>query len=320
MPIERRIITSINEWLAWRRNDVTASVVGALFGVHEYKTIFELWNDVTGTTPPRAENKLMRRGRKWERTVADVVMEEHPDWKLRKANVYLRDPRLRLGATPDYFLTLPNGQRGVLQIKVINPMSFRRRWSETTAPQWIVLQTLVEMMLSKATFGVIAAMEVDGYNDDVHYYDVPRHAAAERRIRETVAAFWRTVESGAIPKPDYNRDGALLAAMHPHAKPGAVIDLRHDNRMPQILDERAKLKAELDAKKAALAALDTEIKQKLGENEIALVNGWTVKCKEIQVAAYEKKVEAYSYRKLDCTREEAAPEPEPAEPTKDAAA
>ena len=46
--IERWAITSEAEWLEWRRNDVTASVVGALFGLHPYETVFGLYARATG--------------------------------------------------------------------------------------------------------------------------------------------------------------------------------------------------------------------------------------------------------------------------------
>ena len=312
--IERRVINSIPEWLEWRRHDVTASVVACLFGEHEYKTIFELWSEITSGVPvAHKETKLMRRGRRWEPVVCEAVRDERPDWKLRKANVYLRDPSLKLGATPDFFLTLPTGARGVLQSKIVNPAAFRQKWTETTAPKWIVLQTLTEMMLARATFGVIAALEIGPYDEDVlHLYEVPRHPVAEKRIKDAVIAFWRAIAAGEVPKPDYARDGALIAAMHAQAKKGSVIDLRGDNRMPQILSDRARVKAEIAEKEAVLKALDTEIKDKIGENEIALVNGWTVKVPQINVDAYVREVKAYSYRKIDAKRDEAAPEPMPA--------
>jgi len=315
MPsIERRPIVSISEWLAWRRQDVTASVVGALFGVHEYKTIFGLHADVTGCGEKiTVESGVMERGRDFETGIAKRVAREHPEWKIRSPNAYFRDPALRLGATPDFLIRSRTGHRGVLQVKLVNPFSFRRRWTPDLAPQWIVLQTLVEMILTRATFGVIAAYESDGYGTRaLHYYDVSRHAKAEKRIRDAVTAFWRAVDQGEMPKPDYGRDGSLIAAMYPTAKPGSTVDLRHDNRMPEILSERAKLKAEIDAKEKALKALDAEIKDKLGENEAALCTGWSVTLKQINVNGYTKEVAAYSYRKLDCKRDEAAPEPEPA--------
>ena len=41
--IETRQITSRDEWLQWRKQDITASVIGALFNVHPYKTALQLY-------------------------------------------------------------------------------------------------------------------------------------------------------------------------------------------------------------------------------------------------------------------------------------
>jgi predicted phage-related endonuclease len=310
--VERHLIVTHAQWMDLRQHDVTASVVGSLFGVHEYKSLFELWHEITGgprvTKPP---NELMERGTDFEEAIAKRVGREHPEWKIRKARHYYRDSKLRLGATPDFLMTSRDGHRGILQVKTVNPYSFKRRWTETIAPQWIILQTLTEMILTRSTWGIIVAAEIGDNTYRRHYYEVPRNERAERRIKETVAAFWRAVDAGEVPKPDYVRDGALIAAMTMHAKKGSIVDLRTDNRMPLILSERARLKDEIEKREAQLKALETEIKDKLGENETALVNGWTVKVPEVAVAAYVREVKAYSYRKINAKRDEAAPEPQP---------
>jgi len=309
--IERRPIVSVEQWLDWRKLDVTASNVGALFGCHQYKTIFGLYADKTGGGEAQADSALMERGRDFEIAIGKRTGRDHPDWKIRPANVYFRDPELKLGATPDFFIRTRDGRRGVLQTKLVNPFSFRRYWTPELPPQWIALQTLTEMMLSRATFGLIACCESDGYGThEMHYYEVPRVAKAELRIREAVARFWQAVRIGEFPKPDYGRDGGLIAAMYPTAKPGSVVDLRHDNRMPEILSERDKLKAEIAAKTAQVEALEAELKDKVGENETALCSGWTVTLKEVK-AALVKEYTRKAYRKINAKRDEAAKEPEP---------
>ena len=51
-------------WLERRKQDITASVAGALFGVHEYTTCFELWALKSGRlNRDPEETPQMRRGR-----------------------------------------------------------------------------------------------------------------------------------------------------------------------------------------------------------------------------------------------------------------
>src|SRR5580765_3495221 len=100
--IERIPIASREEWLGLRKQDVTASAVGALFGVHPWQTIAGLHAEKCGMEMPAPdpESAVIRRGNALENVVAAEVAKERPEWQIRKNDLYLRDPRARLGATP----------------------------------------------------------------------------------------------------------------------------------------------------------------------------------------------------------------------------
>lgn len=59
-------------------------------------------------------------------------------------------------------------------------------------------------------------------------------------------------------------------------KQAARIDLRGDNRLPVLLDERERLRAELSALQASLKELDTELRAKLGDAKQMVTAGWLV--------------------------------------------
>ena len=85
-----------------RANDLTASDMGAAVGDSPFKTQLELYAEKTGHLQPKSETPVMRRGRLLEPVAVSMLREEHPDWDIRyPLNLYLRDPELRLGATPD---------------------------------------------------------------------------------------------------------------------------------------------------------------------------------------------------------------------------
>jgi predicted phage-related endonuclease len=311
--IERRTIVDEQEWLEWREQDITASVVAALFGVHPYETVYGIASRLAGLklSEPRS-SPVMSRGREFQEVVGRYLQRNHETWKIRAANVYLRDPALRLGATPDFFCTDPElGLRvnGVIEAKTVASLAFRQNWADGV-PQWIILQTLVCAMLAKAKFAIIAAMVVDPYRwpPELHEFYVPRHEEAEKRIRETVAKFWAALERKEMPAPDFARDGGLIAAMFPHTTPGKTVDLTGDNRMPDLLAERAKVKAQIADLEKFEKTLTNEIKEKIGDAEVAIVNGWRVTLKEINVK--EKITPPYTYRLLraiaDKTESEAA--------------
>src|SRR5262245_60978416 len=92
-----------------RAQDLTASDLGAAFGCDAYKTQLQLYAEKTGQLQPQADNNQMRRGRWLETAVLHAIRETHPDWDVRPVERYLRDPDLRLGATPDYFADIGDG-------------------------------------------------------------------------------------------------------------------------------------------------------------------------------------------------------------------
>jgi len=295
------------KWLSLRKRDVTASVVGALFGTHPYTSALSLYQEKNGLELPDKTNVRMRRGSRLERAVAEEVAEKRPDWKIIPAGEYLRDPDLRLGATPDFYVEGDPRGLGVLQTKVSTMRAFKAGWQkggdrqvdEIVPPFWIGLQTLTEMMLAGATWGAAAVYIDDPWNDDCHICPIARHDGAEARIREAVAKFWLDVEFGNEPAIDYARDGDLIAALYPEAVPLKSIDLTGDNMLPVILAERAELKAQIGAAQDRVIEIDNEVKAKMGDAEIAIVNGFAITFKTQSRKGYE--VKPTTFRRLNIT-------------------
>ena len=276
--IERRPIIDREEWLAWRRQDVTASTVGALFGVHPYTTALRLYAEKRGVEFLNEDNKVMRRGRWLEPAVGKAVSELRPEWKLEAPNIYLRDPEIRLGCTPDFLIHDVARGLGVLQCKTVAPSVYARDWLDgTEIPFWITLQALTEMMLAKASFGAVAVLLVDPHNMDVAILDVPRHPSSEDRIAKTVKNFWIAVQKGIEPDPDFARDADVIKVLVPREIPGKTIDLAGNNRLRAMLEQRAALMATMKEADDACSAIETEIKFLMGDAEIANgLNGWRI--------------------------------------------
>lgn len=289
MSVERFQYSTREKWLELRKQDVTASVVAALFGLHPHQTALGLFAEKTGVEMPEVDSKVLRRGRLLETAVSLAVMEDRPGWHITKAHEYLRDTAIRLGATPDFYFTDDRGRRGVLQAKTVAPNAFKAAWTAETPPTWISLQCATEMLLADAEIGAIAALVVDGWNFDLHIYDVPRNHGAERRIREAVVKFWDNVAAERPPKVDYARDDRLMQIIYPRQTPGKEIDLRGDNRIIEALETRETLMAQMKAMDAAKGEIETELREKIGDAETALVRGWRLSLKEVVVKEHLRK-------------------------------
>jgi hypothetical protein len=306
--IERYPVKDRESWLAMRGQDVTASAAGALFGVHEYQTPYGLWALKSGVISEDAEETPpMRRGRLLEPVALQFLAEERPSWKIERGAHYYRDPKSRIGATPDAYAIDPTRPGfGIVQIKTVEPGVFRKKWRSgedhgtTEPPLWIAIQAIIEATLTGASWAVVAPMVI-GFGIDLPVIDIPLNLGVMDELRPKVAAFWRLVESGKAPDPDYGRDASLIAKLY-GADDGSVVDLRGNNRIIEILDRREALKASEAIGAAAekdRKALDAEIIQLLGHAAFGtLSDGRIVEAKTVRRAAYQVKDSPYRTVKI----------------------
>jgi predicted phage-related endonuclease len=278
--IERRPIVSREAWLEWRSHDVTASDVAALFGAHPYgKTRLGLWADKRGLTEGLADSDVVRRGRWGESAVLSMLADERPDWTITTPKVYLRDRVIRLGGTPDAEAVDPERDGvGVVQCKIVAESVFDREWIAGAPPLGFQLQTLSEMALDGASWGVIAALVMERYAWRPIIFDLARNEAAEARIRAGVVQFWNDFDADLMPVLDPENDAETVKALYPKAEiKDPPLDLSGDNELPGMLQRRATLLALAKDTKAHVDLIETNVKAKLALHERATVPGWRIK-------------------------------------------
>lgn len=270
-------------WLAARRKDVTASVIGALVGVHPYTTPYGLWAEKTGLIPADdSDSPQLRRGRLLEPVAIELLREERPDWTVdyRPDNTYWRDSEARIGATPDAFATREDiFGTGCVQIKTASDHAFRENWrdpetEEIQLPLWIAAQVLIEAHLTGCTWASVVLMVV-GRGIEIHVIDVPLHAGVIRRLRAAVAEFWRMVDAGERPAPDWLRDGATVLDVHRDSVPDRK-DLTRIEGLDQIVGRY------VDSREAWRVAGETadhlkpQIIMALGPAELGFTDNWEI--------------------------------------------
>ncbi len=288
MTIERRPITDRAEWLEWRKSFVTASQVPALFGAHPYLTALRLYLEKSGVDFEDKDSPVMRRGRILEPAVGAAVAEARPDWQIEPARAFFCDPAERIAATPDFLIGGDPRGLGVLQAKTADPAVYARDWSGgSEVPFWITLQALTEAMLTNAAFAVVAVLSVDPYGLPCSIHEIERHPEAEAKILAAVLRFWGDVDRGIEPEPDYGRDAALIKILAPRETvPEKVVDLRGNNELPELLTERALLKARQASDKERCEAIETQIKFLMRDAAVATIDGWSITYKTGTVQGY----------------------------------
>lgn len=270
-------------WLLARGRDVTASQIGALFGVHPYASALELYHQKRRSLPPTGdgESAAMRRGRIFERAAVDMLAEDFPDWDITynaSSFTYFRDPEARLGATPDLIVDAPGRGVGVVQIKTVGAREYRRTWvdedGEPEAPLWIMLQATLEQYCVGGSWAAIAPLVVgDSFDVRLPIFEVPQTPGLIETMRAKSLAFWADVEAGVEPPADYERDGGLIDRLFAKADGGHEIDLIDDARVAALISARS---AAVEARREAARAIDraeAEIKHIMGDAAVAHLGG-----------------------------------------------
>jgi hypothetical protein len=271
-------------WLKLRRRDVTASVVGALFGEHEYVSAFELWAHKTGRIAKGdEESPALRRGRLLEPVAVQILREDHPDWQIEYSTseqTYFRDPAHRLGATPDVIVTCPRRGRGIVQIKTVDAGVFRRKWhpdgrdGATEPPFWIVLQSVLEAWLTGGQWAAVAPLVV-GHGLELPLIDVPLDHMPEvvGAMQERAADFWKMVEEDREPQPDYGRDGAIIEAIYAAGDDQEEIDLTADAEVEELVRDIRAWRSQVNYLVRDVEAAEARLKARMGRAEVAHMIG-----------------------------------------------
>lgn len=261
---------------AFRASVVGASEVAALFDESPWLTRFELWHrkagnvavpDFNAVVDGTPENERIYFGVKLEPVIVEAACER---WGYIPMPTPGRlDNGAGLGGHPDKLVRCPERGPGVLEVKTADWL-VAKKWGDEP-PLHYLLQSQTYQGLAGVAWGDVVVLV--GGNQLVRFqYEFRPKVYAE--IERRVAEFWRSVEAGVAPKPNYTRDGDTLAELHSDPT-DTVVDLRRDNRMPELLQEY------LDAKAAELAATcrvdaaKAEILEKLGDASAALVEGYS---------------------------------------------
>src|SRR5262245_17886387 len=163
--VETIPITDRNQWLALRRRDVTASDVAAVANFSNWRSRYRVRCEKLGLAAEEPETNIMRRGRWLEHAGLAALAELHPDWKISRAGVYLRDVEDRIGATPDG-LGEGNGAPFTIEVKatalpVYDAWEWDEEANEKKLPIEYQCQALTQAMLADVPQTIVAVLTVD---------------------------------------------------------------------------------------------------------------------------------------------------------------
>lgn len=213
-------------WLKLRMEDITSTESPALFGISPYMTLFELWHtkknkDLSGI----GENERMKWGTRLQKSIAGGIGEDN-GWNVEPFEAYVRICDLRIGSSFDYRFLLPgvdDDMSCILEIKNVDSLAFKEGWmidgDNVEAPPHIELQVQHQLLVSGYETAYIGALVGGnrvvlikrGVDEQIH-----------ESIKAKVKAFWRSIEEGIEPEPDFKRDADFIAKLYGKAEKDSV--------------------------------------------------------------------------------------------------
>lgn len=264
-------IQPLNEthWLELRAQDLTSTESPALFGISPYNTPFEVFHRkakklVVGID----ENERMKWGKRLQDAIAAGIAEDN-GWQVRRMDEYLRIPSLRMGSSYDFAI----GDDGLLEVKNVDSLAFKNGWvvedGVVEAPPHIELQVQHQLAVSGRKYVVIGALVGGNKIVQLHREPVPEIIDA---LKERVSTFWKNVDAGIAPEPDFNKDSDVIARLF-SVEPGKIFDARGNEAFVEITLEYKKAQelekqaqSAKDAAKSKLIMAYGEAEKVIGDN------------------------------------------------------
>lgn len=210
-------------WHELRAKHIGGSDVAALFGLSSFSTRWQLWQEKAGNLPAEdlSNNKAVLAGKFLEAGIAEWAAHLW-GWDIHKVEQYhTADDTPGMGATLDY--ALDNG----IPLEIKWNCGFSGDWkyeSDTIveAPEKYILQVQHQMAcyMGNPEYAWLVVL----INNEPRRMCVPRHDGIIDSIKREVSEFWRSIEAGEEPDPDFVADADAIDRLMEQV-PYAEIDI-----------------------------------------------------------------------------------------------
>tara|TARA_R100000687_G_C6443911_1_gene161914 strand:+ start:529 stop:1479 length:951 start_codon:yes stop_codon:yes gene_type:complete len=271
-------ITDKQSWLENRLLDVTSTEVSALFNLNPYQTEFELYHQKKDKLVVNIDdNERMAWGRRLEDSIA-LEFADRNKFKVEQFDVYMRNPDTRMGSSFDYKI-VSEEEPMILEIKNVDALAYRKNWIEhdeynIEPPEHIALQLQHQLEITGYNVGYIVAL-VGG--NTMKVVKSKRDPEIGKLLKEKVKNFWKKIQSGTEPNPDYTKDAQYIMKNLCNQADASLI-LNADEDMDKLIDEYNivnKEYASLSKTRDAIKAQILDLSQ--NASKIISVNG-TISC------------------------------------------
>lgn len=280
----RPIPQNRDEWLKLRRSFVGGSDVASLLGLQKdtRTSAFTLYHIKRGEEqePDLSGDDRVEDGILFEDAIAQSAARREK-WTLKPGVFATDDHCPGSAATLDRCVDpgpedVANGfvGPGALEAKMVAWDVYMEDWLGDEPPFHIQLQLQQQLACTGWQWGAIVAL-VGGRYWCKRYM---RDDEVISVIREKVTEFWEMVRSDTPPAVDHRKSTlTTLKHLYPRPDESKVIDMSHDNHLPELWDRCVRLTEERKRAEKAEDEAQHDMRQLLGPNKkFLLADGRTV--------------------------------------------
>lgn len=262
------------EWLRERQKGIGGSDVGAIMGVNQYKTAFNIYLE---KTEPIIEVEKQSEAAYWGDKFEEAVAKE---FEIRTGKKVRRDNRHLVHK--DYPFMVANidrrvvGEDAILECKTANQY-LAKEWESEEVPPSYLLQVQHYLAVTGASKGYIAVL-IGGQK--FIWKEIERDKELINIIIEAEKEFWKMVQDKTPPA----LDGSSAAEKWVNEKykkvnEGETINL--DSSWRELLNQRQELKGYRDDVDKQIKEIENQLKQNIKHAEYANAPGYSISYKSV---------------------------------------
>ena len=276
------------EWLAWRRKGIGGSDVAAILGISPWRTARDLYDDKLGIASAQDDSAnwvALEMGHLLEDLVARIFSQKtgYHVFQVKKMFRHPRHPCML--ADVDYFVTLPDGNTAILEIKTTNYNARGHWWDGDTA--------IVPPYYESQGRHYMAVMDLDrvffcclyGNNEDeVEIRELHRDRDYEQEMIFLEESFWKEHILARVPPP-YTEDGELVLASLQRqfgAGDGTLPQQQLGSAETAILQKYLRYQEQKKALSVQAKEIDQTMKRLQGQIVASMGACWTAGCRDAE--------------------------------------
>jgi len=252
-------------WLRWRRSGVTGTDVAAVFGMHPYKTAYQIYQDKNNLLPEVEDNNAMKLGRDMESIVAKWFSEA-TDFKLEnRYAIYQHKYYEWMLANIDRWIV---GEDAIFEAKTANFKNQSHLWGPTGSdmvPEYYLFQVYQYMIVFGVRKGYLGVIFNDTY--DFRWYEFNLDEDFASTIIRRTYDFWYGNVMNQIEPPISNMNDLLIK--YPNEQKGAVIA---SSRAKELCLEHEAIRQSINEMKRRQEQIKVAIGQEMGEFRELLID------------------------------------------------